>query len=148
MELWDVKRKRVEFPEGLQIFKSRALYWVPDLELIEDKDSGQQYIQQLRDSKDYKIQIVPMNPEGLDKGTRMSTETPLIEKGGMWIPEEAPWLSDYLTELCLFTGNDSGGHDDQVDMTSQFLKWYRRKYKKRRTYGPAGEEQTSTHSIV
>lgn len=113
VELWNVKRARVEFPTGLRMFKDRALYWMQETELIEDKDSGQQYIQQLRDSKDYRVTIVESKPEGLDKGTRMAAETALIERGDLWIPENAPWLSDFLTELCLFTGNNTGGHDDQ-----------------------------------
>jgi len=147
VELWNVQRDRVEFPVGLRIFKNRANYWMQEEELIEDKDSGQQYVQQLRDSKDYKVRITPMDPEGLDKGTRMSTETAMIERGELWLPEAAPWLQNYITEMCLFTGNDAGGHEDQVDMTSQFLKWYRRKFKRHRIVPPAGEEQESGHKI-
>jgi hypothetical protein len=34
--------------------------------------------------------------------------------GDVLVPEEAPWLDDFLSEVCGFTGvNDS--HDDQID---------------------------------
>jgi predicted phage terminase large subunit-like protein len=36
------------------------------------------------------------------------------------LPENAPWLGEFLTELLAFP---KGRHDDQVDSVSQFLKW-------------------------
>ena len=147
VELWDMKRVRVEFPEGLRIFKHRAEVWQQDEELIEDKDSGQQFIQVLSADKEYKIRITKIDTEGLDKATRMSAETALIERGELWLPENAPWLSELLNELCLFTGNDAGGHDDIVDSCSQFLKWFRRKFRKVQLVGPDGIEEPSAHSI-
>jgi hypothetical protein len=38
------------------------------------------------------------------------------------LPSSAPWLEDYVYELCGFPGLK---HDDQVDSTSQFLAWWR-----------------------
>lgn len=38
----------------------------------------------------------------------------------MHLPANAAWLDDYLLELLAFP---YGKHDDQVDSTSQFLKW-------------------------
>ena len=38
----------------------------------------------------------------------------------MHLPANAPWLDDFLLELLAFP---HGKHDDQVDSTSQFLKW-------------------------
>lgn len=149
VELWDVEVKRCEFPEGLRIFKRKGEVWAPDLVLIEDKDAGQQYIQVLSEKEqEYKYKVEKIDPEGLDKGTRMSAETATIERGEMWLPVSAPWLVAYITELCLFTGNDGGGHDDQVDMTSQFLKWFRRKFKKRKIMAPDGVSVgSSPHDI-
>jgi phage terminase large subunit-like protein len=36
------------------------------------------------------------------------------------IPEAAPWLGDFQTEILVFP---HGRHDDQVDSLSQFLGW-------------------------
>ena len=48
-----------------------------------------------------------------------------IEAGVVLFPANASWLSDYLFELLAFP---NARHDDQVDSTSQFLKW-RSQYK-------------------
>jgi predicted phage terminase large subunit-like protein len=36
------------------------------------------------------------------------------------LPNSAPWLGEFLTELLSFP---NGRHDDQVDSVSQFLRW-------------------------
>ena len=55
------------------------------------------------------------SPEG-DKIMRLHAETATIENGFVWLPEEAPWLADYLAEFAAFP---RGRHDDQVDSTAQ-----------------------------
>ena len=55
-----------------------------------------------------------------DKLTRMSTVSPAIEAGRVFLPEQASWLPDYEAEMTSFPNS---AHDDQVDMTSQFLRW-------------------------
>ncbi len=148
VELWDVDRRRVAFPDALQRFKDRLVWWNQDEELIEDKDAGQGLIQQLSVDPDYKVHITKCEPKGLDKGTRMQAETSMIERGELHIPENAPWLQDYLSEMCTFTGNDGGGHDDMVDGSSEFLNWFRLKFRKRIVVGPGGEStEFSSHDI-
>jgi hypothetical protein len=56
----------------------------------------------------------------LDKTMRMHTVTSTIENGFVYLPEKAPWLSQYLHELVTFP---NGKHDDQADSTSQALDW-------------------------
>jgi predicted phage terminase large subunit-like protein len=46
----------------------------------------------------------------LDKIMRMHTVTSTIENGFVYLPEKAPWLSQYLHELVTFP---NGKHDDQ-----------------------------------
>lgn len=138
VELWDVERGKYEFPDAIRMFKRLGDVWEPDLVLIEDKDAGQQIIQVLEIDREYGWKIEKCDPEGLDKGTRMSAETATIERGEFWLPQAALWLQAFITELCLFTGNNAGGHDDMVDSCSQFLKWFRRKFKKRKLSGPDG----------
>ena len=43
-----------------------------------------------------------------------------IEAGHVHLPNSAPWLGEFLTELLSFP---YGRHDDQVDSVSQFLRW-------------------------
>ena len=43
-----------------------------------------------------------------------------VEAGGVCLPHEAFWLSDFKREL---QGFPRGRHDDQVDSFSQFLNW-------------------------
>ncbi len=61
-------------------------------------------------------------PEG-DKVMRMSAQSAKIEAGYVLLPERAPWLQDFQTEILQFP---VGKHDDQVDSLSQFLNWVSR----------------------
>ena len=54
---------------------------------------------------------------------RLHAQSAVIENGFVFVPEEAPWLADYLAELTTFP---AGRHDDQVDSTAQALAWARR----------------------
>ena len=51
--------------------------------------------------------------------------SPTIENGFVFLPEEAPWLAEYLAELLAFP---AGRHDDQVDSTSQALAWAKQRH--------------------
>lgn len=76
---------------------------------IEDKASGTGLIQQLR--KAPAIPVTPI-PRERDKVSRAYDCAPSIEAGLVVLPEEAPWLSDFLAEAAAF---DKGDHDDQLD---------------------------------
>ena len=56
----------------------------------------------------------------MDKVMRMRTVTPTIENGFVYLPERAPWLSQYMHKLVTFP---NAKHDDQADSTSQALDW-------------------------
>lgn len=85
--------------------------------LIEDKASGQSLIQQLK--RDTRMPVVAIRPEG-NKVLRLSETTAVMESGRVHLPEKAPWLVDYETQMIQFP---FGKHDDMVDSTSQFLRW-------------------------
>ena len=53
---------------------------------------------------------------------RFGGVTPVIRSGLVHIPDEAPWLDEYVRELCAFPNTR---YADQVDSTSQFLAWVR-----------------------
>ncbi len=81
---------------------------------------GTPLIQDLR--REGPIRPIAITPEG-DKVTRMSAQSAKIEANYVLLPERAPWLQDFQTEILPFP---LGRHDDQVDSLSQFLSWVSR----------------------
>lgn len=77
---------------------------------IEDKASGTGLIQSVRREG---IPVIAIQRDR-DKITRAYDAAPLIESGNVLIPENAPWLSDYMAEFSQFP---NATHDDQVDPT-------------------------------
>lgn len=78
---------------------------------IEDKASGTGLIQSL------KTKGIPVTGIGRvkDKYTRLLDILGYIEAGLVSLPDNAPYLSDFLTECESFTGDNTHAHDDQVD---------------------------------
>ncbi len=74
----------------------------------------------LQDLQQLGIPLVAFRPEG-DKVMRMSAQSAKIEGGLVYIPERAPWLNDFKTEVLQFP---LGRYDDQVDSLSQALGWF------------------------
>ncbi len=85
--------------------------------LIEDRASGQSLIQELK--RNTRIPVIAIKPER-DKITRMNEVTAEIESGRVFLPENAPWLTDFETQMAQFP---YGKFDDIVDSVSQFLRW-------------------------
>lgn len=114
----DIHRGRWEFPDLKQRLIQlnsrwrgrglRAIY-------IEDKASGQSLIQELR--RESGLSVIPYKVT-FDKVARVNAVTPLIEGGRVHLPEEAPWLDDFMSETQTFPGST---HDDQVDALSMAL---------------------------
>ena len=87
--------------------------------MIEDKASGQQLIQMLRSTT--QIPVIPFDPTPHgDKVIRAHTVSPLVEAGLVYLPEVAPWLIDFESEIFAFPLSTT---KDQVDSMSQFLRW-------------------------
>ena len=82
----------------------------PQAIVIEDRASGTQLIQDLID--DGLSHVARFSPDG-DKIMRLHAQSAVIENGFVFLPEEAPWLADYLAELTTFP---AGRHDDQVEL--------------------------------
>lgn len=127
--LLSVWRDRVEYPELKRVLANLYLQWKADAILIEDKASGQSLIQEARTGiqiealpKLVNLPIVPIDPKGVNKVDRLIAVSSMFESGLVHLPYQAPWLLDYEIELTTFP---LAPHDDQVDSTSQFLKWAR-----------------------
>ncbi len=118
--LLDVLRKKLSFPELKRAVIDQEARFSPQAILIEDRASGTQLIQELIAAGCSRA--TRYSPEG-DKVMRLHAQTATIENGFVFLPEEAPWLADYLAELTAFP---AGRHDDQVDSTAQALAWSKR----------------------
>lgn len=115
--LLHVFRRKLEYPDLKRAVANLAATYKPTTILIEDMSSGRQLAQELRDEG--VGNVIAVMPEG-DKFMRLMAQTPAIEAGVLYLPREASWRSDYVHELTGFPGSK---HDDQVDATSQALKW-------------------------
>ena len=120
--LIDMVRDKVEAPQLLTMAKAfwnkhRAIqgHGVLRSMKIEDKASGIGLIQTLRQDG----VAVKGIQRSRDKVSRANDVLPEIEVGNVYLPEDAPWLSDYLTETNAFP---NGEFDDQVDPTMDAIE--------------------------
>jgi predicted phage terminase large subunit-like protein len=119
--LLDLYRERLNYPDLRRKAPELAQLHRADTILIEDKASGTQLIQDLKD--DRLFAVTPYSPPpGTDKIMRLYAQTALFENGRVLMPRRASWLVDYLNELTSFPGSK---HDDQVDSTTQALHYMR-----------------------
>jgi len=116
-----VINRRMEYPKLLKCatdtYERYKRFRLPVTYLIEDKASGQSLIQDLKQKT--KIPIIKIKPEG-NKEIRMGAASPSMEGGRVWIPDRAPWLPDWESQMYRFPFDK---HDDMADSTSQFLTW-------------------------
>jgi len=116
--LLHVVREKLNYPELRRAIVDQAQAHGANQVIIEDKGSGTSLIQDLSCTSEIPRPI-PFKPD-YDKITRMSAQSARIENGQVHLPQCAPWLEDFRTELLQFP---KGRFDDQVDSLSQFLNW-------------------------
>lgn len=82
---------------------------------VEDAASGIPIVQEF--SRATNIPVIPVR---VDRNKRVRAEaiTPEFESGKVWLPEDAPWLDEWIEE---HIGFDALKHDDWVDTTSGAL---------------------------
>jgi predicted phage terminase large subunit-like protein len=115
--LLDVIRGRFETPDLRRRILDLHQQHHAHATLIEDSDIGRAIGQELRRS----AALRPILPKvRFDKTARLLAESPKFEAGQVLLPREAPWLASYLDELLGFPNTR---HDDQVDSTSQALRY-------------------------
>ena len=113
--LLNVYRKRLEYPDLKRAVIEQALLWNATKVLVEDASSGLALLQDLKNDGFYLAEAV--KPKG-DKVMRFNGVSARIEAGQVFVPLQASWLEEYLTELMMFP---AARYDDQVDSTSQAL---------------------------
>ena len=115
--LLHVFRKRLDYPDLRRAVKLQALLYRAKNIVIEDKASGTQLIQDLRDDG---VHGTTGYATPMDKVMRAHSVSSTIENGFVHIPAQADWIPEYLHEIASFP---RGKYDDQVDSTSQALDW-------------------------
>jgi predicted phage terminase large subunit-like protein len=114
-----VWRERVAYPDLKRMVEELADVWMPDAVLVEEKASGQSLLQSLKQETSLPIVGIPVDT---DKVSRAHSVTALFSAGRVHFPEDAPWLPTFLHELELFPAS---AYDDQVDTTTQALRYLR-----------------------
>lgn len=118
--LVDLWRQKVEAPQleaaSIALFNK----YNPAAVVIEDKSSGSSLIQTLRQKT--RIPVIAYDPKARDKEVRASAATPLVESGKIFLPLNASFTEDFITEMERFPLTE---HDDQVDSFSQFAEFIR-----------------------
>lgn len=115
----ELKRKAVDFWNKHKSFTQPELGLLRQM-MVEDKASGTGLIQDIRTSASDEGRFKSVIPiKGIernrDKFERMGDAAPYIESGYVYVPENAPFVSDFLAEAEQFTADDTHSHDDQLD---------------------------------
>lgn len=121
----DVFRKRMEFPElKAQAIRLARLYRARVL-LVEDQSSGIALIHELRKYPEAGVPVpIARKTEG-DKISRVEGISAMVEAGQLLLPDEAPWVAEFKSELL---GFPSARFDDQTDAVAQLLHWVRSRH--------------------
>jgi predicted phage terminase large subunit-like protein len=118
--LLDVFRKRLNYPDLKRAVMDLNGRFPRSTVLIEDKASGTQLIQELMQNTSIPVKAWKQNSSG-DKIMRLHAQTIYFDNGRILLPQDAPWLKDYIAEITAFP---TFKYADQVDSTTQFLEWY------------------------
>ncbi len=116
--LLDLLRERLAYPELKHAVIDLYGKWRPHVVIVEDKSSGQQILQELNATTKIPV-IASKMPDG-DKYTRACLVAPIVEAGKVYLPEEAPWMHDFMQEVSLFPNSS---FVDQVDSLTQALQY-------------------------
>jgi len=120
--LLDQVRGKMDFPDTLKAVRALKAKWKESTAiLIEDSANGPAIIASLK----HEIAgIIPWPAQG-SKTERLSAVSPQIEAGNVYIPDPivAEWACDYVEEFSVFP---NGNNDDQVDSTTQALRYWMR----------------------
>lgn len=115
--LIDVVRGRMEAPDLRRVIENTHLRYGAHQTLIERAGIGHALGAEMRRQS----RIRPLLPTvTTDKPARLLAQSAKFESGQVILPREAPWLGLYLNELLAFP---NARYDDQVDSTSQALKY-------------------------
>jgi predicted phage terminase large subunit-like protein len=128
-----VYRDKVNYPTLCQKAYELADQYQADLILVEKSSNGSPLYHELNSELPGRVE--PVTPTK-SKVERMNQQTIFLQKGQVYLPEDAPWLPTFKAELLAFP---SGRYDDQVDSMEQFLQRMRRRPKRILPYEKVNE---------
>jgi predicted phage terminase large subunit-like protein len=105
---------------GERLNKMKLLYEAerPRFVLIEDSSVSMDFIEMMQ--RETRLPLKPVSPGTMDKEARVKARVNMIEAGRVWLPNNQPWVDEFIDECAAFPG---GQYDDQVDQMSQALKY-------------------------
>ena len=113
--LLDLVRVRMEPPELRRRLIRAIEDWQPNATVVEDTELARALVTEIVRTTDHRP--ILQTPR-LEKTARLEAQAPQFEAGQVYLPRNASWLPEYLSELLAFP---NGRHDDQVDATSLAL---------------------------
>lgn len=117
--LLDLWRDKVELPELEEAVVQQYNKWNPVAVVVEDKNSGTSILQ--LGKKFSRIPMIPYDPKQKSKENRAIDASPTIKAKKAFLPKNAAFTSDFVTEHEHFPATD---HDDQVDTTSMAIDYF------------------------
>lgn len=111
----DIIRGHFDYPKLKQILIDAAKKWKAHEILVEEKASGIQLLQELKQQE--LLPLIGIKPKA-DKLHRLNLVLPLIEARKISLPYYASWLADFEYEVLSFPNS---AHDDQIDSITQLL---------------------------
>ena len=117
--LIDIFKKKLNYPDLKNIIIEKYNEFNPSGVIIEDKSSGQQLIQDLKQMS--QIPIIKFIPKN-SKFIRFISVLSIFESKNIYLPNNSTWLAELESELFSFPESE---HDDQVDSIIQFLIWHK-----------------------
>lgn len=124
--LIDLVRGRWESPQLIQTAESVFTKHKPQTNEIgalrrmsvEDKVSGTTLIQTIKQKNSIPVKAVQRST---DKLTRFMDIQSFIEQGRVFIPDDAPWIAEFLSECEAFKADMTHDFDDQVDVLTDAI---------------------------
>ena len=107
----ELKRRAVAFWSKHQALNGEGLGVLRQMR-VEDKASGTGLIQDIKREGHIPMYAQQRNK---DKLIRTMDGAPYVESGLVVIPEDAPFVSDFVDECEAMTSDDTHAHDDQID---------------------------------
>lgn len=143
VEILDVTRGKFTFPQLKRRTLELAEEYRPNFLLIEDKASGTPLLQQLEEEPGLRIRATAADASD-SKEVRADSITPIIDRGEVYLPEEAHWKDAFVKELAGFPNRK---HDDQVDAFVHLLRHFQ-SHRPRVSVMPFLAEKETTWSDV
>jgi predicted phage terminase large subunit-like protein len=115
LEVW---KGKISLRETVKRIKEMRERWHARKVIVEMKAMGPDVVEELRRDIPGIVEI----EVGTDKESRATAVQGYVEGGNVALPRGAPWVEEFLAEVCAFP---AGKRDDQVDVFTQALNYFR-----------------------